>query len=51
MHVQNEVIIYGLMLSLFTRTGPTCAAVRAVALTLFILNLLFIFSTCAPLVP
>lgn len=51
MHVQNEAITYGLMPSLLTLTGATCAAVRAVALTLFILSLLFIFSTCTPLVP
>lgn len=50
MYVQNEAIIYDLMPSLLSLTGATCAAVKALALKLFILSLLFIFSTSTCLV-
>lgn len=51
MHVQNEAIIYGLTPSLLTLTGASCAAISALALTLCILSLLYIFNTSTALVP
>lgn len=48
MHVQNKAIIYSLMPPLLALRGAASAAINAAALTLFILILLFILSTCAP---